>query len=119
MESRNVKVLVVGGNEIQSRDAVRVQRKVEQDDSGIEVEFLHSGWDSNWNKHFESVKRKLAAECHAVVILRFMRTQLGRKVRAECSRRQIPWRSCWSGGQDGIARAVGSAAGAGRQAAHG
>lgn len=118
VESRNVKVLVVGGNEIQSRDAGRVRRKVEQDDLGIEVEFLHSGWDSNWNKHFENVKRKLGADCHAVVILRFMRTQLGRKVRAECSRRQIPWRSCWSGGQGGIVKAVRSAAGAGRQAAH-
>lgn len=113
-----VTVLVVGGNEIQSRDAERVRRKVQQTDPGINVDFVHSGWTSNWNKHLEDVKQKLDNGCHALVLLRFMRTQLGRKVRAECGRRDVQWRFCWSGGQSGIIEAVHRAADAGRQAAH-
>lgn len=114
-----VTVLVVGGNEIQSRDAERVVQKVRQDDPSVNLEFVHSGWTSNWNKHLEDVKHKLDNGCHALVLLRFMRTQLGRKVRAECGRRDIQWRFCWSGGQSGIIEAVHRAADAGRQAAHG
>lgn len=113
-----VMVLVVGGNEIQSRDAERVVQKVKQDDPCVNLEFVHSGWTSNWNKHLVEVKRRLDAGCDALVILRFMRTQLGRSVRAECGRRQVPWRFCWSGGQSGIIDAVHRAADAGRQAAH-
>ena len=112
-----VAVLVVGGNEIQARDAERVEQKVKQDDPGISLDFVHSGWTSNWNKHLEDVKRKLDAGCDALVILRFMRTQLGRKVRAECGQRGIQWRSSWSGGQGGLIRAVHRAAEAGRQTA--
>ena len=114
-----VVVLVVGGNEIQARDAERVEQKVKQDDAAISLDFVHSGWTSNWNKHFESVKRKLDGGCDALVILRFIRTQLGRKVRAECGQREIQWRSSWSGGQGGIIRAVHRAAEAGRQTARG
>ncbi|MYF96389.1 MAG: hypothetical protein F4210_12950 [Holophagales bacterium] len=115
---RPVTVLVVGGNEIQSRDAERVRQKVWQADPGINVDFVHSGWTSNWSKHLEDVKHKLDNGCHALVLLRFMRTQLGRKVRAECGRRDVQWRFCWSGGQSGIIEAVHRAADAGRQAAH-
>lgn len=114
-----VVVLVVGGNEIQARDAERVEQKVKQDDAAISLDFVHSGWTSNWNKHFESVKRKLDGGCDALVILRFIRTQLGRKVRAECGQREIQWRSSWSGGQGGIIRAVHRAAEAARQTARG
>lgn len=113
-----VTVLVVGGNEIQSRDAERVVQKVRQDDPSVNLEFVHSGWTSNWNKHLAEVKRKLDAGCNALVILRFIRTQLGRSVRAECGRRDIQWRFCWSGGQSGIIEAVHRAADAGRQAVH-
>ncbi len=113
-----VTVLVVGGNEIQSRDAERVVQKVRQVDPSVNLEFVHSGWTSNWNKHLAEVKRKLDAGCNALVILRFIRTQLGRSVRAECGRRDIQWRFCWSGGQSGIIEAVHRAADAGRQAVH-
>lgn len=111
-----VTVLVVGGNEIQSRDAERVAQKVRQEDPSVNLEFVHSGWTSNWNKHLAEVKRKLDTGCNALVILRFIRTQLGRSVRAECGRRNIQWRFCWSGGQGGIIEAVHRAADAGRQA---
>ncbi len=113
-----VTVLVVGGNEIQSRDAERVVQKLRQEDPSVSLEFVHSGWTSNWNKHLAEVKRKLDAGCNALVILRFIRTQLGRSVRAECGRRDIQWRFCWSGGQSGIIEAVHRAADAGRQAVH-
>ncbi len=115
--SKPVTVLVVGGNEIQARDAERVEQRVKQDDPCISLDFVHSGWTSNWNKHLEDVKRKLDAGCNALVILRFIRTQLGRKVRAECGQRGIQWRFSWSGGQGGLIRAVHRAAEAGRQTA--
>ena len=61
----------------------------------------------------DEVERRLA-DCDAVVVMRYIRTLLGKHVRTLCGKRDVPWRFCWSGGQGGITESVIAAAGAAR-----
>lgn len=95
-ERPEVKVLVVGGNEVQARAEDQVRAKLHRTHPHVRVEFIRSGWGSNWQKPLEEFNRKLPV-FDAVVIMRFMRTELGRRIRKACT--SHPWRSCWSPGQ--------------------
>ena len=95
-EKAEVKVLVVGGNEVQARAEDQVRAKLHRTHPHVRVEFIHTGWGSNWQKPLEEFTRKLSV-FDAVVIMRFMRTELGKRIRKECSNH--PWRSCWGPGQ--------------------
>ena len=110
---RPVTVLVVGGDETQAKAAERVRSKVAAREPTTTVEFLHTGWSSGWNQYLEEVERRLV-DCDAVVVMRYIRTLLGKHVRAMCGEHDIPWRFCWSGGQGGITESVVAAAAAAR-----
>ncbi len=111
--SRPVTVLVVGGNETQARGADRVRSRIARRDPNTSVEFLHTGWSSGWDQYVDETERRLA-KCDAVVVMRYIRTLLGKRVRSICRKHEVPWRFCWSGGQGGIVESVLAAAGAGR-----
>ena len=100
-----VTVLVVGGDETQAKLADNVKRRLASQDTHVTVEFLHAGWDSNWAPYVERVRARLAS-VDAVVVMRLIRTTLGRHVRRLCGEHDILWWSCWSGGGGGIARAT-------------
>ena len=108
-----VTVLVVGGDETQARVADRVQSKVASLDPNVTVDFLHTGWGSNWNVYVDETERRMATS-DAVVVMRYIRTLLGAQIRAICRSHDIPWRFCWSGGQGGLVTSVLAAAGAAR-----
>ena len=109
-----VRVLFVGGNEIQARADAAIRRRVAARDERIEITFMHSGWNSNWNVYAGEVRRHLPTH-DAVVIMRYMRTHLGKHIRKMCGERELPWRSCWSSGRGGAVEAVLKAARAGRE----
>ena len=109
-----VTVLVVGGDETQAKVAERVRSKTRLRDPAITVDFLHTGWGSNWSQYVEEADRRLA-DCDALVVMRLIRTTLGRHVRALCGKHDVPWRSCWSGGQGGMVESVVAAAAAARR----
>ena len=106
-----VAVLVVGGNETQAKIAGRVKSKVATSDPQVTVDFLHTGWTSSWNQYVDETERRLASS-DGVVVMRYIRTMLGRRVRAMCRARDVPWRFCWSGGQGGLVESVLAVAGA-------
>lgn len=114
VQATPVNVLVVGGDETQAKGAERVESRVGERDSRISVDFIHTGWTSNWKEHLDEVERRLPA-VGGVVILRFIRTNLGRGVREACRKRDTPWRLCWSGGQGGMAEAIVEVADAARR----
>ena len=95
-ERPEVKVLIVGGNEVQARAEEQVRKKLHRTHPHVRVEFIHTGWGSNWQKPLEEFVRKLPV-FDAVVIMRFMRTELGKRIRRACVNH--PWRSCWGPGQ--------------------
>ncbi|MEQ8330686.1 MAG: hypothetical protein RH859_09515 [Longimicrobiales bacterium] len=108
-----VRVLVVGGDERQERTADGLRREVERRLPEVTVEFLHTGWESGWNRHLDEFDRRLP-DIDAVVFMRFMRTEFGRQARRRCQ--GIPWRFAWSGGREVMVRALREAARAARQA---
>ena len=108
-----VTVLVVGGAETQARGASRVKSKVTRRDPHTSIEFLHTGWSSNWKQYADEIDRRLAG-FDAVVVMRYIRTNLGTRVRAICRERDVPWRFCWSGGQGGLIESVLAASSAAR-----
>lgn len=103
---RGVKVLVVGGDaERQSKYDDRVLKEVRRESEAIQIEFIRSGWGADWRRHLERAVRLLRTY-DAVVLMRFMRTHFGKKLREECGKANRPWRFCWSGGAEAQARAV-------------
>ena len=113
-ENQPVRVLFVGGNEGQAKADEAIRRKVAGRDEQTEITFVRSGWDSNWNVYAECVERHLPTH-HTVVIMRYIRTNLGKHIRKKCGERNIPWRFCWSSGRGGAVEAVLKAARAGRE----
>ena len=99
-------VLFVGGDERQSKKNAAVLTKVRQRAPHVEVTFIHPGWSGNWSKELDRVRAELPKH-DALVLTRFMRTQLGRRIRKGCDR---PWRFCWSAGESGMADAILAAA---------
>ena len=104
--SARVRVLVVGGGEQQARTEEIARKRMRERHPHIRAAFVRTGWSANWERTLADVKRRMARH-DALVIVRFMRTNLGREIRRHWSG---PWRSCWSGGPGAIVDAVARAA---------
>ena len=104
---RAANVLVVGGDELQRKMASAVRAKVARRAPNVEMTFIYSGWSGNWRQHLDKVRAEMPKH-DAVVVMRFMRTELGKHVRKQCG--GTPWRSCWPSGQKGMADAILAAA---------
>jgi tetratricopeptide (TPR) repeat protein len=102
IDERPVRILVVGGNEIQAKMDVSISARVRAEMAGVEVEFLHSGWGGDWTPYAEEFKRR-EGDVDGVVILSLMRTTLGRTIRHDC---RVPWRGCRGRGQGQIVEAI-------------
>ena len=105
--TRPVRVLFVGGDENQQKLVPAVQEQLKERAPHVEVQFIFPGWSGNWPPHLERVKKELEGH-DVVVLLRFMRTHLGREIRKACQDK--PWRSCWPSGAGGITESIISAA---------
>lgn len=112
LRSRPARVLFVGGDERQSRVEDAVRAKVRRRAPHVEVTFIHPGWSGNWSQHLEKVRAQMPGH-DALVLMRFMRTELGKQIRRHCDK---PWRSCWSSGHKGMADAILAAAEAAAEA---
>lgn len=106
-----VRVLFVGGDERQKKSSGTVKDAVASRSVNVQVTFIHPGWSGNWSPWLEKTKAEL--ERHdAVVLMRFMRTQLGRQIRKRCDGK--PWRFCWGAGRRTMTDAILEAADAAR-----
>ena len=99
---RRVRILFVGGDERQAKYDRVVQETLHRRDPNVAVTFIHPGWGGNWNVEWARVRRALPRH-DAVVLMRFMRTHLGRYIRRHCD---MPWRFCWRRGQEGMTDAI-------------
>jgi hypothetical protein len=96
-----VRIVVIGGDERQA-DYDRVIRNFAECKLGaISIEFRHTGWNGNWGHQFEEMRSSLDS-ADAVVVLRLIRTNLGRKVRSYAKR----WIGCAGYSRSSIERAV-------------
>ncbi|MBK7922886.1 MAG: hypothetical protein IPJ95_04535 [Gemmatimonadetes bacterium] len=97
-----VYVLVVGGNETQARFDEQLRLELQQSHPHICVEFMHTGWGSNWAPYVADFERRVAS-INAVVVSRYMRTMLGREIRRRC---QVPWRGCGGTGRTAFRNSI-------------
>lgn len=108
--ARVVRVLVVGGAEPQARAEDTARAEIRRRNRQIRPTFVYAGWGSNWDRALADFEREVARH-DALVVLRFMRTNLGRHVRRRWPGDR-PWRFCWKGSPSAIAEAAAKAAAA-------
>ena len=100
-----LRVLFVGGNEMQARYDASIRAAIQQEWPKVELELRHTGWSSNWGSHLDWIQGALH-RFDVVVLMTFVRTNLGRGVRKACSAHGIPWFSCTGHGLDSARRAI-------------
>ncbi|MBX5493487.1 MAG: hypothetical protein IRZ14_20245 [Chloroflexi bacterium] len=105
----SLRVLFVGGNETQAQYESALRQKLERRDpytgSEISLRFIMPGFNSNWDKTLDQV-RTFEGRCDALVLMPFVRTELGRALRKLASEWDIPWLSCTGKGYDSMERAL-------------
>lgn len=102
---RSVKVLFIGGNETQKRYEAEVRDAVEHLRPGTRVEFAFPGWSSNIGRFVKRIDSRFD-EADVVVVMRFVRTELGHRIRRLAGERDIPWVACTGHGRDSMVRSV-------------
>ncbi|MDP9075631.1 MAG: hypothetical protein M3N98_15970, partial [Actinomycetota bacterium] len=103
---QQVRVVFVGGNEIQARYVPTVEADLARRHQGrVSVEWVHPGWTANWH---DDAARVVAAMGNAdiAVLMRLMRTNLGAQLRRAASEADIPWVACTGHGRSSLLRAV-------------
>jgi hypothetical protein len=113
-EGAPVSVLFVGGNESQAAYRPGLLESIGRDCPGCEIRFEFSGWSSNWGRELERY-RTVLEDVDIVVIMRFVRTQLGRHLRKAAGIAGIPWVACTGHGKDSIERTIRRAINVARQ----
>jgi len=101
--STPIRLLVVGGDEGQARYEAEIRQVLATDAPYIAVEFITTGWSSNWSSKAEEVVRRLD-HADGLVMHYFIRTMFGRTVRKAAGSK--PWRSVGGHGRDGILRGI-------------
>jgi hypothetical protein len=105
-EAEPVSILFVGGNEIQARYDASILDELAERWPGVQVHFEHTGWSSNWGREVDRLVRR-ANQCDAVVIMRMIRTILGRTLREKV---QCPWVACTGTGRGMMLQSIQEAA---------
>ncbi len=101
---RHVRILVAGGAEEAAKLEAPVREALRERDPQLHATFVRTGWGSNWRRALPELERH-AADHHGLVILRFVRTNFGRRVR-QLWPNDRPWRFCWGGGRGAIIETV-------------
>jgi hypothetical protein len=104
-EPVSVSILFVGGNETQQGYEQALQEWFTGAYPGSGLEFRFPGWSSNWGRTTDELERRLEGG-DAMVLMRFVRTGLGRAMRRAASDQSKPWIACSGHGRDAMRRAI-------------
>lgn len=94
-----------GGNETQAQYDDDIRREVHRRFPNVTIHFKHTGWSANWGRQLGDLERDVDRS-DAVVLMRFMRTNLGRALRKRCSVAAKPWVACTGHGHQSVRRAL-------------
>lgn len=97
-----VSVLFIGGNEIQAQYDAEIISEIKRTWPGCKIQFAHTGWSSNWGRQVDGLVR-IGNECDAVVIMRMIRTLLGRTLRERLTK---PWIPCTGTGKTALLQSI-------------
>ncbi len=102
---RPIRLLFLGGNETQARYEQALTAWLAAEHPLVTVEFEFPGWGSNWGRLIERLAPALE-RADGLVLMRFVRTQLGRSARARAGELGLPWVPCTGHGEQAIRRAL-------------
>lgn len=106
---RPVRVIFAGGNETQERYQGPIEDALtERYGSGLRLQWFSPGWDMNWMRDAERIEAAMP-NADAIVILTYMRTNLGRRLRKAANVHDLVWRSCTGQGRASMERSIESA----------
>jgi tetratricopeptide (TPR) repeat protein len=100
-DGRPVRVCICGGDERMRHAAPEIERRVRALDAHITLTFRITDWNSNIGPQFQAMQGELQRS-DAIVVLRRIRTNLGRMLRAH----HPCWIGCARDGPEPVARAV-------------
>lgn len=103
---QRIRILFCGGDERQQTAARKLEEELSQTRPDLRVEFELVGWSSNWNESLDRIQGRLH-RYDAVVLMRFMRTMFGRRLRESL---EIPWVPCVNAGYATMRRSILTAA---------
>lgn len=106
---RPVQVLFAGGNETQERYQSQIEEALtDRYGSDLTIRWFSTGWDMNWAKDAERIEAAMPS-ADAIVIMTYMRTNLGRRLRKSANVHDLTWRSCTGQGRASLERSIISA----------
>ncbi len=98
-------VLVIGGNETQVQQDTAIASAIKALWPNVTVVFERTGWNSNWGDQLRLMDGELT-RARAVVLMRYVRTMLGRAIRKRCGELELPWIACTGSGRASMVRAI-------------
>jgi hypothetical protein len=103
-----VRVIYVGGNEIQQRYEKDIVAELSVEHPNLSVDFEYPGWSSNWASVADGIKSRLS-NYDGLVLSYFVRTIFGRTIRKMCTD-SCPWWAAPGHGKASIKRGILAAA---------
>jgi hypothetical protein len=99
------RVYFLGGNEVQERYEEWLTAEIRRRWPHVAVDFDFTGWSSNWGRNLSTIEGYVRS-AQAVVVMRFVRTLLGRTVRSLCGAHGKPWIACTGHGRRSLLSAI-------------
>ena len=103
-----VRVLYVGGNEVQQRYEPDIKAELASEYPNLTVDFEYPGWSSNWASVADGIKSRLG-NYDGLILSYFVRTIFGRTIRKMCTD-ACPWWAAPGHGKASIKRGILAAA---------
>lgn len=101
-----IDVLFVGGNEVQARYEESISEEVERRFGGrVRITWEFTGWSPNWAPAAERVEAQFSPSA-VLVLMQFVRTNLGRRLRRTAGENDVPWVACTGHGRAAIRRSI-------------
>lgn len=101
-----VRVIFVGGTPVQEHYIPHLEALFAERYRGlVQVDWFMTGWGTNWGRAAERIE--IAYEqANVVVVMTFVRTNLGRWTRRTAGEHGLPWLSCTGHGRASLERAI-------------
>lgn len=101
-----VEVVFVGGDSRQAPYVAAIEKAIRRRvGDRVTVHWIHSGWETNWAKYADRAEA-LFPRAGAVVLMSFMRTNLGRRLRRTAGEAGLQWRTCTGHGRKSLEDAI-------------
>ena len=101
LASISITLVFIGGNETQARHRETIEGDLQRSyGDGISIVWF-TGWASNWNA-IENAAVGCFGEAGALVVMNYVRTQLGQNLKRRAGEHGLPWVACTGSGRQSM-----------------